>query len=338
MKKIQGLFSLIIMMLVINPILADINSFMVITASNAANSNELLIYNDSGKLLQNLPTQGKGGVAPNIIGGGIAKMQDFITVINYGSQSVSLFKKQGDRFQLVKVIPSLSKPVSLAFGHNHLYILGETTIESHKMDGGMIADRPDGSSRLLVGDGSAAQVGVLKNQLIFSERSHTIGLVDLRDGIVTDSIQPVQLPPAPKNDTPVGLATKGDTAYVTIAHSDEVGLVKNGKLVKVLSSETQHAPCWLTLMGSWLFCSNTPSKSISRYNASANDLTLAKLIAVQTQGEPSDIDAEDQMLGALERGGSQTRLTLFQADNEGNFTFVNSFITAPTANGIAIIK
>ncbi len=73
---------------------------------------------------------------------------------------------------------------------------------------------------------AAAQVGLLTNQLIASERSRTIELIDLRDGIVTDKIQPVQLPPPPGNDTPVGLVTRGNAAYVTIAHSDKVGLVE----------------------------------------------------------------------------------------------------------------
>jgi hypothetical protein len=77
------------------------------------------------------------------------------------------------------------------------------------MNGDLINEKPDGSSKLLVGDGSAAQVGVLGTQLIISERSNMIELVELKNGAVTENISPVQLPPPPKNDTPVGLVTRG---------------------------------------------------------------------------------------------------------------------------------
>lgn len=339
MKNLFFIFSIFLLSLASSTIQAATSPYVVVTASNNTNSNELLIYDADGKLVQSLPTGGKGGVSPNIVGGGIAKSDNLVAVINYGSQSVSLFKQQGDAFKLAQVLPSVSKPVSLAFGHNHLYILGTTTIESHKLNGDFVMDRPDGTSRLYVGDGSAAQVGVLPNHLIISERSNTIELVELRDGVVTSNINPVQLPPPPGNDTPVGLVTRGDAAYVTIAHSDKVGLVKNGKLVTLLSSESQHAPCWLTLLGPWLFCSNTPSKTISRYKVTENSLVLDELIAVRVQsGEPSDIDAEDGILGVLDTGHGAAHVSQFQVDNNGNLRLLNTTSTANTANGVAVIK
>ena len=337
MKKLYHVFSMVLLALGFNTIQAEVSPYAIATASNNADSNELLIYDAEGKLLQSLATKGKGGVPPHIVGGGIAKNDRFVAVINYGSQSVSLFKQQENSFKLLQVIPTISKPVSLAFGHNHLYVLGTTTIESHKLNGDSVVERPDGSSRLLVADGSAAQVGVLTKQLIISERSNMIELVELLDGVVTEKISPVQLPPPPGNDTPVGLATRGAAAYVTIAHSDKVGLVKYGKLIKVISSETQHAPCWLTLMGSWLFCSNTPSKSISRYQVSEDSLVLDELIAAKTQGEPTDIDAEEGIVAVLELGAG-TKVSRFHADSNGNLKLINSTSTANTANGIAIIK
>lgn len=338
MKNLFYIFSTLWLTFAFNVMQAEANTYAIATASNGDNSNELLIYNTDGKLLQSIPTQGKGGVPPHIVGGGVAKNDPYLAVINYNSQSVSLFKQQAGTFKLIKVLPVASKPVSLAFGHDHLYILGTTTIESHKISGDNLTEQADGSSRLLVGDGSAAQVGVLPHHLIISERSNTIELVELRDGAVTDKIKPVQLPPAPGNDTPVGLVTKGDAAYVTIAHSDKVGLVKEGKLITVVSSESEHAPCWLTLTGSWLFCSNTPSKTISRYKISDNSLALAELIAAKMEGEPTDIDAEDGLLAALNAGGDNMHISLFQIDSSGNLKLMKNISTAKTANGVALIK
>jgi hypothetical protein len=313
-------------------------SHVVMTASNDPNNNMLLVYDAKGSILQSVPTQGKGGVAPNIVAGGIAKSGNALAVINYGSQTVSLFRLQEGEPIFVQQIETLSKPVSVTFGNNHLYILGTNTIQSHMLNQGSANPNPDGSSKLLVGDGSAAQVGFLQNQLIISERSNMIELVELQGGAVTQSIKPVQLPPPPKNKTPVGLATRGTTAFVTIAHSDLVGLVKNGSLEKVVSTESQHAPCWLTLAGPWLFSSNTPSKSISRFDVTENSLTLAQLIAVQTQGEPTDIDAQNGILAVLESSNNTMKISQFQIDNQGNLQLINSNPTSNTANGIAVIS
>ena len=50
-------------------------------------------------------------------------------------------------------------------------------------------------------------------------------------------------------DTPFGLVTRSNDAYVTIAHADEISLVRNGQVLTVTASGTQHAPCWLALVG-----------------------------------------------------------------------------------------
>lgn len=338
MRKLLYFFSMLWTLLSFQ-VHAQNSSYALVTASNDPNVNELLLYSAEGKLLQKIPTQGKGGVAPNIVGGGIAKNETLLAVINYNSQTVSLFKRQAGGLKHLQVIPSLSKPVSLVFGNNHLYILGTTTIESHKINGDYVEESPDGNSRLFVGDGSAAQVGLLTNQLIASERSRTIELIDLRDGIVTDKIQPVQLPPPPGNDTPVGLVTRGNTAYVTIAHSDKVGLVRDGKLIALVSPETQHAPCWLALTGPWLYSANTPSQSISRYRVTENTIVLDELIAAKVkEGLPSDMDAQDKILAVLNTGNGMAQLSQYQIDDSGKLNLVNTTPTATTANGVAIIK
>lgn len=337
MKSFFYVFSLILSILSFSALQAETSPYLVVTISNDTNTNQLLVYDANGRQLQALSTGGQGGVGPHIVGGSVTSFKDFVAVINYNSQSVSLFKLEGGSFKLIQVIPALSNPVSLAFGHGHLYILGTNTIESHKMNGNVLIERPDSSARLFKGDGSAAQVGVLSNQLIISERSNTIEVADLQEGVLTGTIRPVQLPPPPKNNTPVGLATRGDDAYVTIAHSDEVGLVRNGKLEIVISSDDQHAPCWLTLLGPWLFCSNTPSKTISRYDVSNQRLVLAEPIAVRTRGEPTDIAAEGEIVAALELG-EKISITQFRLLSNGDLLPLNTVPTAKNAVGIAIVR
>lgn len=339
MKKIFYLTALFLCVLAFHTVQAQPPHQVVVTASNDANNNELLIYDTQGNFLEAVSTKGQGGIPANKTGGGVAKKDQLIAVVNFGSQSVSLFKQQGYGFILSQVLPTVSKPVSVAFGHDHLYILGATMVESHKVNGDSVDERPDGTTRLLMADGSAGQVGVLTNQLIISEKTHTIELVDLLNGAVTEKVSAVQLPPPPNNDTPVGLVTRGDVAYVTIAHSDKVGIVKDNKLIALVPSDGQHAPCWLALTGPWLYSSNTPSHTISRYKVTDTSIVLAEPIAIKIPtGLPSDIDAEKGLLAVLDTGNGPGHVTQFQIDNEGKLRFMNVALTAPTANGIAIVQ
>ena len=151
---------------------------LIVTASNTA-SNQLLIYNPAGTLLKQIPTQGQGGVSGNA--GCIAQNRDRLAVVNFGSGNVSIFAKETEHrdLRLEHLIQAIASPVSVAFGHGHLYILTTTHVESHRVDNGGVSASADGSAALVVADGSAAQVGTLPDQLIISEKSNVIETVNL---------------------------------------------------------------------------------------------------------------------------------------------------------------
>jgi len=149
---------------------------LVVTASNAA-TNQLLVYNSADKLIRTLATGGKGGASGNA--GGIAAYKDLVAVVNFGSKTVSIFKHSRDSFVLKDTIPTSSSPLSVAFGHDHLYILGATTVESHQISDGWVSSSSDGEAALLHADGTAAQVGVLDHELILTEKSNAIEAVPL---------------------------------------------------------------------------------------------------------------------------------------------------------------
>ena len=86
---------------------------LVVTASNAT-TNQLLVFNTAGQLIQTVSTQGKGGASGNA--GGIETNGDLLAVVNYGSQSVSIFERHNNGFQLKKMVPTVANPVSVAFG------------------------------------------------------------------------------------------------------------------------------------------------------------------------------------------------------------------------------
>src|SRR5471030_1946424 len=76
---------------------------LVLAASNTS-TNALMVFNSSGTLLRQIPTQGQGGVSGNAHG--IAATRDWVAVVNFGSSNVSIFARDegGRLFRLERVI------------------------------------------------------------------------------------------------------------------------------------------------------------------------------------------------------------------------------------------
>ncbi len=240
-------------------------------------------------------------------------------------------------------MPVASEPVSVAFGKDHLYVLGTTTIESHRIEGEEVEAAADGIAALLQADGSAAQVGVVGDELVLTEKSGTIERVSLRVGAVFGAPVPVPLPVG-FGDAPFGLVTRGSNAYVTVANSDVVGVVKDGRATAFAATGTpggagQHAPCWIALVGPYLFTTNSPSHSVSRLIAGGANILLDAPVAAETTGAPIDIAAQGDLLALVESdGGGVSHLTQFRIDESGNLARTVSTAIASAANGIAIIS
>lgn len=267
---------------------AEKQDILVVTASNAA-SNQLLVYNRAGALVQTISTKGQGGASGNA--GGIAAQESLLAAVNFGSQSVALFERTGNGFAFHQLIPTLSSPLSVAFGKGHLYVLGTTRIESHRIFGASVSSSADGVATLLKADGSAAQVGVVGNVLIATEKSNVVETVDLNgDGAITG--QPALVQNIPANvDAPFGLITRGDNAYVTIAHADEISLVRNGTILTTtpmtsFPGPVQHSPCWVALVGPFLYSTNSPSLSVSRFAVYGQKIVPDSAVAAALKRRP----------------------------------------------------
>ncbi len=307
---------------------------MVVTASNGTD-NQLMVYDPSGAMLQMLSTGGQGGVSGN--SGGIASQGRLLAVVNFGSQNVTVFVQNGQGFRMGSKISSVSKPVSVAFGQGHLYILGTTTVESHRVTGLSVQSVVDGMTMLTVADMSAAQVGVVGNQLIIAEKSNVIETVNLSgDGAVVGS--PTRVTNLPDNtDTPFGLVTRGDNSYVSIAHSNQVVLVRNGKVLTVALPGNQQAPCWLTLNGPFLFSANTASKNITRFAVYGQKIVVDGEVAASVNGGATDIDSKDGLLAVVDSSGSTSHLSIFALDEDGNLSLNGSATVNSPINGVVIV-
>jgi hypothetical protein len=306
---------------------------LVVTASNTPYNN-LLVYNGSSQLLQTLATGGKGGVSGN--SGGIATGDGRVAVVNFGSQNVSIFALSEHGFRLRQIVSTSAGPVSVAFGHDHLYVLETTKVESFQVFDFGVSPSPDGAAGLVVADGSAAQVGVLKNQLIISEKSNAIETVNLGwNGAVNGAAALVQNIPANVN-APFGLVTRDNEAYVTIAHANEISLVRNDDVVTITGSGTQSAPCWLALDGPYLFSSNSPSKSVSRYVVYGPNIIQDAAVAANLNGNPTDIAYGAGLVAVIDGNGTVSHLSIFSVDWDGNLT-LQGVSTMPSANGVAVV-
>ena len=308
-----------------------------LTASNAT-TNELLVLDTAGNVLARIPTQGQGGVAGNA--GGVAAGGGRVAVVNFGSSNVSVFERDdsGRLFHLDRVIPTSGSPVSVAFGHDHLYVLTATGVESHRAGPGGVLPAADGQAQLLHADGSAAQVGVLTGELVLTEKSNAIETVRLSgDGAVAGAAELVAAIPA-NVAAPFGLATRGDDAYVTIAHADEISLVRHDTVLAVAPSMTQHAPCWVALDGPFLFSANSPSKSVSRYAVYGQKIVQDAPVVAQLTGSPTDIAYRDGFAAVVDAAAGASRVSIFKVDEDGNFTLrgVAAFASAAT-NGVAVV-
>jgi hypothetical protein len=312
------------------------NHAVVVTATNAS-ANALVIYNTHGVLQATLPTHGTGGAAGNA--GGISQNHDRLAVINFGSGNVTVFSKDNLRLRFEKLVPALTNPVSVKFANHHLYILTTGYVESHRIDQNGVASVPDGKAKLIVGDGSAAQVGALQGQLILSEKSNVIETVNLNDdGAINGHTKAVANIPSNAN-APFGLATRADDAYVAIAHSNELSLVRNDAVVTITSSGTQNAPCWVALDGPFLFAVNAASKTVSRYAVYGEKIVQDAPVVATIVGTPTDVAYRSDVAAVVDAGSSVSHVSIYNVDGDGDFT-LNGFATinATAANGVAIVR
>ena len=168
----------------------------------------------------------------------------------------------------------------------------------------------------------------------------TVDIVSLHDGAVTGAAPAAVSAPA-GTLTPFGFSVYPDgTAVITLAHSSQDGLFRNGAFTSVIDAG-QAAPCWMTRAGKYVFTANTGSKTISRLIGTGNHVFVDSPVAatIATGGAPSDIDADEGVLGVIDHGAGQSHLSLFTYNAFGELTASGrrSTLAWPMRNGVAIM-
>ena len=322
---------------------------LVVTMTNDADANEIKVYDASSHaLLQTLSTHGKGGAAGNARG---IKQSDgrLVAVVNNGSDSVAIFRRDGDRLKFDSVVQTTSAPVSIDFGNDHMYVAGATTVDSFVVHDEAVGWL-DGTTQLVLAGGglppagSTAQVGVLNGrELLVTLKTDpdpgTVDVIALDRGRLTGA-DPTAVSAPAGTLTPFGFATYPDgTAVIPLAHSNQDGLFRNGSFASVLAAG-QAASCWMTRAGKYVFVANTGSKSISRLIGTGNNIFIDSQVAGQVPtGAPSDIDADAGVLGVIDHSAGESHLTLFAYNRFGELARSGATIDLGVsgANGVAIV-
>ena len=318
---------------------------LFLTETNAS-PNYLAVINTVTKATTYVPTGGKGGASGNA--GGVAVSGELAAAVNFGSLTVTIFERVGNAMHPTQMVKTSSAPLSVAFGHDHLFVLGATAAQSFPIFGNTLG-ASDGSADLLIGDGSSAQIISYANGAIYSEKTGSIGILPLTSsGAISGPSTPVELPAAPNNNTPFGMAADGPNVYATIAHSDLETLIVNGQIISTAIGPTPfansagaiiHAPCWNALRGHFLFSSDSPGKQLLRYLVSDSNVFLDKVGVATLTGAPTDLDIQDNLLGVIDGGnGVNSDVTLFDVGYEGELTMRFSLPIAGAIDGAAIIE
>jgi hypothetical protein len=323
---------------------------LVVTMTNDAAANQIKVYDAKTRtLLQTISTQGKGGAAGNARG--VKQFNgELFAAVNNGSNTVSLFRRDGDALKFDKLVTTTSAPVSIDFGNDHMYVAGATTVDSFAMNRNDVEWKDGTTSLELAGGGvppagSTAQAGVLsERQLLVTLKTDpdpgTVDIVALRDGAVTGAA-PKAVSAPDGTLTPFGFVVNRDgTAVITLAHSSQVGLFRDGAFAAVIGA-SQTADCWATRVGKYVFTANTGSGTLSRFVATGNNVFVDSSVAapVVTGGSPADIDANQGVLGVIDHTAGQSHLSLWTVNAFGELAASGSPITlgVANANGVAIM-
>jgi hypothetical protein len=324
---------------------------LAIVMTNDQTQNAIQVYDAATHtLLQTLPTNGQGGAGGNARG--VRQFDgELFAAVNAGSNTIAIFRRSGNSLMFEQLLSTSSAPESLDFGNDHLYVAGAQTVESFEVKNHRIGGRDGGALLDLVGggsppDGSTAQVGVLDagHVLVTLKTDPIPGTVDVvaldKDGAVRSTLDQVVSAPA-GTLTPFGFAAYGDgTAVITLAHSSQDGLFRNGAFVTTIAAG-QSAPCWMTRAGKYVFTANTGSHTVSRLVGTGSNVFVDALVAapIVTGGAPSDIDSDRGVLGVIDHAGNQSHLSLFTYTVTGELTALGAPITlgVPNANGVAIM-
>jgi len=325
---------------------------LAITMTNDSDANAVIVIDAlTHARIQTLSTNGKGGVSQNARGVGQFDGRLFAAV-NNGSGTVALFKRAGDHLVFEQLVVTTSAPVSVDFANDHMYVAGSTSVDSFIVHGSHVGALDGTTGLVLVGgglppNGSTAQVGAADSQtLLVTLKTDpvpgTVDVVQLRQGAIFGTANAASAPSGTL--APFGFSVYPDgTALITLAHSGDDGLFRNGAFSAVVNSGGQAGNCWTTRVGKYVFIVNTGSRTVSRAVGTGSNIFIDNAVAATIGGgSPTDTDANAGFLGVIDHSGgpgATSHLNMFTYNQFGELSASGNILDlgVPDANGMAIM-
>jgi hypothetical protein len=326
---------------------------LIITMTNDSVANAVVVIDAATHArLQTISTNGKGGVGQNA--GGVKQYNGrLVAAVNNGSGTVAVFRRAGDRLVFEQSVVTSSPPVSVDFANGHMYVAGATSVDSFVINGDAIGFM-DGTTELVLAggglpsDGSTAQVGAAGNNLLVTLKTDpipgTVDVIPLGNGAISGPAIAVSAPSGTL--APFGFSVYPDgTAVITLAHSGQDGLFRNGAFTDIVNSGGQAGNCWTTRVGKYVFIVNTGSRTITRVVGTGSNIFVDNAVAatVVAGGSPTDTDADGGYLGVIDHTsgqGATSHLTVFTYNPFGELSPSGNPVdlAVPNANGVAVMR
>lgn len=91
-------------------------------------------------------------------------------------------------------------------------------------------------------------------------------------------------------------------------------------------------------MGPFLYSSNSPSQSVSRYAVYGQKIVQDLAVAASFIGNPTDIASGDGLVAVIDGTSSGSQLSIFSGDEDGNLILKNAITIPGAINGVAVVR
>jgi 6-phosphogluconolactonase (cycloisomerase 2 family) len=333
----------------------------VYTATNSAAGNAVLVYDRAadGSLTPagSYPTGGTGTGGGLGNQGGLIIAQNWLAVVNAGSNDISLFRLNGDGSLALadRISSGGTTPISVTISGNLLYVVnagGSGNISGFRISQGSLSPIAGSTQSLSSGASGPAQIEFTPNgrSLVVTEKAtnrianYAVDGGVAGPGVFTNSsgATPFGFGFTNSGFLVVSEAFGGAVDGSAVASYDE-GSGGTWAVVSPSVFTTETAACWIAITnsGRFAYTTNTGSGTISGYSIHQGRLTLLDADGVTgivgPGTAPLDMALSRNSKFLYARDGGLNQIAIFEVGHNGSLTALPGWITGLPAgfNGLA---
>ncbi|HYM49931.1 MAG TPA: hypothetical protein VET65_05085 [Candidatus Limnocylindrales bacterium] len=273
--------------------------------------------------------------------------------VNAGSDTVSVFRVNGDRLRLRQVIASGGQfPASIAVSGDLVYVLdagGAGNIQGYRIAADRLRAIPGSNRSLGLTNLNPPAFLMSPPEIRFTPDGGQLVVTTKFGGNSVDvfrigedgrpsaapTVTPIAGGPFPVSFTPSGLlvlVTAGNSSVATYRIAEDGTLA----LVSGPVPDGQGAACWIAPARGFDFVANTASGDISAYRISEDGaVVLVNAMAATGLSGPVDEASAGKNL-YVEAGGGSSSLEEFVVNASGSLTHIGSVPTGPNQEGLVV--